>query len=48
MDECDFVYLSVKESLMRFDVAYGNYIGKYGLTCSERTLFKRQLLDSIG
>lgn len=32
-DEGDFVYLSVKESLMCFDTAYGKYIGKYGLTC---------------
>lgn len=35
MGEGDFVYLSVKESLMCFDTAYGKCVGKCGQTWIE-------------
>lgn len=38
--EGDFVYLSVKESLMCFDTAYGKCVRKYGQTWIEVLLLK--------
>ena len=40
MGEGDFVYLSVKESLMCFDTAYGTSVGKNGQTWIEILLLK--------
>lgn len=36
----DFVYLSVKETLMCFDSAYGKCVGRYGQTWIEMLLVK--------
>lgn len=42
MGEGDFVYFSVKESLMCFDTAYGMCVGKYCQLWIEMLLLKQK------